>query len=83
MAPGLHRLEEDAEQDEGNAEVEGEVDFTTHAKDEEGEDDGVAGFKIIRQIDGEGREVLQVQLDKPPLRIVHSGCKGTNFFENK
>ena len=59
MAPGLHRLEEDAEQDEGNAEVEGEVDFTTLAKDEEGEDDGVAGFKIIRQIDGEGREALQ------------------------
>ena len=58
-APGFHRLEKDAEQDEANAEVEGEVDFATLAKDEEGEDDGVAGFEIICQIDGEGRETLQ------------------------
>ena len=58
-APGFHRLEEDAEQDEGDAEVEGEIDFTTLAKDEEGENDGVAGFEIIRQIDGKGREALQ------------------------
>ena len=58
-APGFHRLEEDAEQDEGDAEVEGEIDFTTLAKDEESEDDGVAGFEIIRQIDGEGRETFQ------------------------
>ena len=38
------RLEEDAQQDEGNAEVEREVDFTTFAKDEEGQNDSIAGF---------------------------------------
>ena len=58
-APGFHRLEEDAEQDEGDTEIEGEIDFAAFTKDEEGEDDGVAGFEIICQIDGEGRETLQ------------------------
>lgn len=55
IAPGLRRLKKYTEQDEGDAEVEGEVYFATFAKDEEGEDDGVARFKIIRQIDSEGR----------------------------
>ena len=57
--PCLHRLQEDAEEDEGDAEVEGEVDLAALAEDEEGEDDGIAGFKVIRQIDGEGREAFQ------------------------
>ena len=52
--PGLHRLEEDAEQDEGNAKIEREIDLAALAKDEEGKDDGVAGFEVVRQIDGEG-----------------------------
>ena len=34
--------------------VKGEIDFTSLTKDEEGKDDGVTWFKIIRQIDGEG-----------------------------
>ena len=59
VAPGLHRLKEHAEQDEGDAEVEGEINFTPLAEDEEGEDDGVARFKVIRQIDGKGRQSLQ------------------------
>ena len=58
-APGFHRLKKDAEQDKGDAEVEGEVDLAALAKDEEGEDDGIAGFEVIRQIDGEGREAFQ------------------------
>ena len=53
--PGLHRLEEDAEQDEGNAKIKREIDLAALTKDEEGEDDGVAGFEVIRQIDGKGR----------------------------
>ena len=57
--PYFHRLQEDAEQDESNAEVEGKVDLTTFAEDEEGEDDGIAWFKVIRQIDGKGGETLQ------------------------
>lgn len=59
VAPGLHRLKEHAEQDEGDAEVEGEINFTPLAEDEEGEDDGVARFKVIRQIDGKSRQSLQ------------------------
>ena len=55
IVPGLRRLKKYTEQDEGDAEVEGEVYFATLAEDEEGEDDGVARFKIIRQIDSEGR----------------------------
>ena len=54
MAPGFHRLQEDAEQDEGDTEVEGEVDLAALAEDEEGENDGIAGFEVIRQIDGKG-----------------------------
>ena len=58
-APGFHRLEKDAEKDEGDAKIEGEVDFVALAEDEEGEDDGIAGFEVVSQIDGEGREALQ------------------------
>ena len=53
--PNLQRLETDAEQDEGNAEVERDIYLAALAKDEEGEDDDIAGFEVIRQIDGEGR----------------------------
>ena len=59
VAPGLHRLKEHAEQDEGDAEVEGEINFTPLAEDEEGEDDGVARFEVVGEIDGEGGEPLQ------------------------
>ena len=59
VAPGLHRLKEHAEQDEGDAEVEGEINFTPLAEDEEGEDDGVARLKVIRQVDGKSRQSLQ------------------------
>ena len=59
MAPGLHRLKKDTEQDEGDAEVEGEIDLTALAEDEEGEDNRIAGLEIIRQVHSEGREALQ------------------------
>ena len=52
-------LEEDAKEDEGDADVEGEIDLTALAEDEEGEDDGVAGFEVVGEIDGEGGEPLQ------------------------
>lgn len=58
-APGLHRLKKDAEQDKGDAEVEGEVDLATLAKDKEGEDNRITGLKVIRQVDGKSRQSLQ------------------------
>ena len=57
--PSLHRLQEDAEQDEGDTEIEGEIDFATFAKDEEGKNDGVTRFEIVCQINGKGREAFQ------------------------
>ena len=57
--PGLQRLQENAEQNERNAEVEGEIDFATFAEDEEGEDYRVARFEIIGQINGKGRKAFQ------------------------
>lgn len=59
LAERLHGLEEDTQQDEGNAEVEREVDFATFTKDEESQDDGVAGLKIVSEVDGKGRKALQ------------------------
>ena len=56
--PASNRLQKDAEQNESNAEVEGEIDLATFAKDEEGKGDGVTGFEIISQVDGEGREAF-------------------------
>lgn len=56
---GSRRLQHHAKQNEGNAEVEGEIDFATLAKDEEGKDDGIAGLQIVGQVDGEGREPFQ------------------------
>ena len=52
-------LKEDAEQDEGDADVEREIDLAPFAEDEEGEDDGVAGLEVVGQIDSEGRQTLQ------------------------
>lgn len=37
-------LKKNTEENKGDANVEGEVDFTTFAKDEESQDDGVAGL---------------------------------------
>ena len=51
---GLYWLQKDAEEDECDAEIERKVDLAALAEDKEGEDDGVAGLEIIRQIDGEG-----------------------------
>ena len=59
FAERFHRLEEDAQQDEGNAEVEREINLPAFAEDEEGEDNRVAGLKVIRQIDSKGREAFQ------------------------
>ena len=59
LPPSTTGLQEDAEQDEGDADVEREIDFTALAEDEESEDDGVAGFEVVGEIDGEGREALQ------------------------
>lgn len=56
---GLYWLQKDAEEDECDAEIERKVDLAALAEDKEGEDDGVAGLEIIRQIDGEGWEALE------------------------
>ena len=58
-SPGFHRLEEDTEKDEGNADVEREIDFAALTEDEESEDDGIAGFEVVGQINGEGGKALQ------------------------
>ena len=52
-------LDEESEQDEGYAHVEGEIDFAPLAEDEEGQNDGVTRFEIVRQVNGKGREALQ------------------------
>ena len=57
--PASNRLQKDAEQDESDAEVEGEIDLVAFAKDEEGKGDVVTVFEIISQVDGEGREAFQ------------------------
>ena len=59
LPPRPPGLQQDAEQDEGYAHVEGEIDFAPLAEDEEGEDDGVAGLEVVSEIDGEGRQPLQ------------------------
>ena len=55
----FHGLKKDAQQDEGNAEVEREVDFATFAKDEEGQDDSIAGFEVVGEVDSEGGKAFQ------------------------
>ena len=59
LPPRPPGLQQDAEQDEGYAHVEGEIDFAAFAEDEEGQTDGVAGLEVVSEIDGEGREPLQ------------------------
>ena len=59
LSPGTSGLQEDAEQNEGDADIEREINLTTLAEDEEGEDDGVAGLEVVGQIDSEGRQTLQ------------------------
>ena len=54
-----HGLQQHAEQDEDDADIEREVDFAALAEDEEGQDDGVAGLQVVGEVDGEGREPLQ------------------------
>ena len=58
-APGFHRLEKDAEKDEGDAKIEGEIDLAPFPEDEEGEDNRIAGLEVVSQVDGEGGEALQ------------------------
>ncbi len=58
MVQGFYGLQQNAEQDEGDAKIEGEVDLTALAEDEESKDNGVAGFEIVGQIDREGREAF-------------------------
>ena len=53
------RLEKNAEENQCNADIEGEVDFTTFAKDEECQDDGITRFEVIGQVNGKGRKALQ------------------------
>ena len=57
--PNTLGLEEDAKQNEDDTDIEREIDFAALAEDKEGEEDGIAGFKIISQIDSKGREALQ------------------------
>ena len=52
-------MQQHAEQNEADAEIEGEVDFAAFTEDEEGQADGVAGLQIVRQVDGKGRQALQ------------------------
>ena len=52
-------LKQDTKQDEGDADIEGEIDLAPFAKDKKGQDDGVTGFQIIGQIDRESREAFQ------------------------
>ena len=57
--PNFHWLKEYTKQDEGDAKIEGEINLTALAEDEEGKDDGVTGLEVVCQVDGEGREALQ------------------------
>ena len=59
MLPYSLRLKKNAEENQCNADVEGEVDFTTFAKDEESQDDGITRFEVIGQVDSKGRKALQ------------------------
>ena len=52
-------MQQDAQKDEGDAEVEGEINLATLAENEESEDNSVAWLKIICQIDGKSGEALQ------------------------
>jgi hypothetical protein len=52
-------LQSNAENDEADAQIEGEIHFTSFTEDEESEDNGVTGFEVIGEIDGKGREALQ------------------------
>ena len=52
-------MQQDAQQDEGDAKVEGEIDLASFAKDEEGKNDGVTGLKVVGKVDGEGRQAFQ------------------------
>ena len=56
---GAEGLQQHAEDDEGDAQIEREVDLAALAEDEEGQDDGVAGLQVVGQVDGEGRQALQ------------------------
>ena len=58
-SPYFHRLQDNTDQDEGNAQIEREIDFATLTKDEKSEDDGVTRLKVVRQIDGKCRQSLQ------------------------
>ena len=56
---GPASLQEDAEQNERDADIERVVDFATLAENDKGQDNRVTGFEIIGQVDCEGREALQ------------------------
>ena len=59
LAPRPPSLQQDTEQYEADADVERKINLAPLTEDEEGEDDGVAGLEVVREIDGEGRQALQ------------------------
>lgn len=61
-------MKENTEQNQADADIEGVIELTPLAKDEEGKDDGITRFEIVRQIDGKGRKALQ-RLD---LQQIHT-----------
>lgn len=79
MAPGLHRLEEDAKKNEGDAKIEREIDFATFTKDKEGKDNRITGFEIVGQVDCEGREAFQ----RLNLEQIHTNGAEQRMTEHK
>lgn len=52
-------LKKDTKEDEGDADVEGEIDFPTLAKDKKSQNNRVARLQVVCEIDGKGRKALQ------------------------
>ena len=59
MFSSFQSLQHYAEDDEGNARIEREVELTYLPKEEESKKNGVTRLKIIGEIDCEGRELFQ------------------------
>ena len=72
-------MQQDAQEDEGDAEVEGEIDLAAFAKDEEGKDNGVAGLEVIGKVDGEGRQALE----RLNLEQIHANRAEQRVAEHK
>lgn len=52
-------LQADAQNDEGNTDVEGEVEQTGFAEKQESHEDGVARLEVVGEVDGEGRQTFE------------------------